>query len=269
MKKKDSKWQFIGINVLVALVLIIIAIVVVVVWLKKYTDHGHEIEVPQITGLYQTEAEYLLGSSGLRLEVIDSTFSDKVPLGTIVEQNPPAEAHVKEGRCIYVVVNANSERQVVLPELHDVSYRQAESILRQLGLEIGETEYEPSEYRDLILDLRNGEESLETGAKLKRGTVITLVVGQGQGTEMVEVPPVVGLKQVEARSLLLASHLTMGNAEYDEEPTEENREEYVVYLQQPQSGAMLLEGSAVQVKLSKDKEKSVTADNVDDEENFF
>lgn len=269
MKKTPSNWKFIGINVLLAVAIVIVILIVVVIWLSHYTEHGKEVEVPQITGLYRQEAESLLGGSGLKLDVIDSTFSKKVPLGTIVEQNPPAEAHVKSGRTIYVVINASAVRQVVLPELHDVSSRQAETALRQLGLEIGETEYEPSEYRDLILDLRVGDRSLEAGDKVPEGTVITMVVGYGKGTEMVTVPNTTGLKLIEARSLLLASHLTVGQVEYDQEPTEENKEEYIVYMQSPQSEQTLLEGSSVHLKLSLDREKAVTSDNVEDEENFF
>ncbi len=269
MDKKTSNLKFIGVNLLVAVALVLVILIIVVIWLKKYTDHGHEIEVPQITGLYVEEAEYLLSSSGLKLEVIDSTFSQKVPLGTIVEQMPPAISKVKNGRSVYVVINASAQRQVVLPELHDVSYRQAENMLRQLGLEIGEIVYEPSEYRDLVLDLRVNETSLETGAKVTEGTVITLVVGQGAGTEMVKVPDLGGLHLSDARSLLLAEHLTMGRIEYDEPATDENREEFMVYMQQPQPGNFLLEGSMVQVNMSRDKQKAVTANNVEDEEEFF
>lgn len=269
MRKNGSNWKFIGINVLIAVIIMLVALVVVLLWLNKYTDHGHEIEVPQITGLYQTEAEVLLSGTGLRLEVIDSTFSSKVPLGTIVEQNPPAESYAKEGRVVYVVINASAQRQVILPELHDVSYRQATNMLNQLGLSIDSIIYEPSEYRDLVLDLRNGDLSLETGDKVTEGTMLTLVVGQGRGTEMVEVPDLAGLKMVEARSLLLATHLTLGQTSYDVEPTEETREGYVVYMQTPQPGQMLLEGSEVQIHLSQDKEKAMTANNIESEEEFF
>jgi len=269
MSKKVSIWRYFGVNILVAMIIIIVAVVVVLIGLKKYTDHGHEIEVPQITGLYADEATILLENMGLQLVVIDSTYSNKVPLGTIVEQNPPMESMVKNGRRVYVVVNATAQREVVLPELHDVSYRQAENMLRQLGLVIDSIEYEPSEYRDLVLDVCVDTISLETGDKVREGTKVRMVVGAGRGTEMVKVPDLGGLKLMEARSLLLSEHLTIGKVEYDEEPTAENKEEYVVYCQQPQSNGLLLEGSAVQVKLSKDRSKAVTTNNIEDEEEFF
>ena len=267
--KNTQTWKFIGVNMLIALLIVIVILTVVVLSLKSYTDHGHEIEVPQVTGLYEQEAKSLLSESGLQLEIIDSTFSSKVPLGTIVEQNPVAESHVKSGRVIYVVVNASVKKQVVLPELHDVSYRQATNILRQLGLDIDSVVYEPSEYRDLVLDLRVEDRSLETGDKITEGTKVIMVVGQGVGTEMIYVPDLGGLSVASARSLLLSQHLTMGQVQYDVEPTEETKDAYVVYLQEPRAGSTLIEGSSVSVQLTTDKTKAVTANNVEDEEEFF
>jgi len=267
--KNPSNLKFFGLNVLIAVLLVLTFLVIVLVRLKKYTDHGHEIEVPQITGLYPADAEYLLAESNLRMEIIDSTFSSKVPLGTIVEQIPVAESHVKTNRAIYVVINANAQKQVVLPELHDVSYRQAENMLHQLGLKVSEILYEPSEYKDLVLDLRMNEISLETGQKVPDGSSITMVVGQGRGSEMMPVPDVVGMRLQEARSALLSQHFTVGQIDYDEQPEEDNRLEYVIYSQRPQPGSVALEGTAVQICLSLDKAKAVTTNTVDDEEDFF
>ncbi|MCQ2345961.1 MAG: PASTA domain-containing protein [Paludibacteraceae bacterium] len=249
--------------------MIVFVLVIVVFCLKRYTDHGVEVEVPQITGLYLEEAQQLVLENQLQILVVDSTFSSKVPLGTIVEQNPVPMTHVKRHRTIYVVLNARQRRQVPLPELHDLSYRQAQNMLTSLGLIVDSIEYEPSEYKDLILDTRCGNQSVETGKMLTEGTHLILVVGFGQGTEMVPVPDLRGLNQRDARQLLLNNRLTLGAAEYDAEVTEENADRFVVYSQSPAADEMYLEGSSVSVKLSMDLEKTVTEDNEDNEENFF
>ena len=44
---------------------------------------------------------------------------------------------------------------------------------------------------------------------------------------------------------------------------------YIVYSQSTESGTVVLEGSSVNLKLSVDIEKIVTADNEQDEEEFF
>ena len=167
---KKSNTAFVLYMLLAAAVIVLLLLTGVFFWLGKYTRHGIETEVPDVCGSYVPEAEVLLRAQGLRLEVIDSTYSKKVPLGTVVEQNPPAGAHVKEGRSIYVIMNARSIRQVPVPDLHDISYHQAESTLQALGLKVDEVVYEPSEYRDLVLDVRRDGGSLEPGVRLPEGS---------------------------------------------------------------------------------------------------
>jgi beta-lactam-binding protein with PASTA domain len=57
--------------------------------------------------------------------------------------------------------------------------------------------------------------------------------------------------------------------DYDIPPTEETMQSYIVYSQSPESGTVVVEGSSVNLKLSVDIEKIVTADNEQDEEEFF
>lgn len=256
-------------NVLLALLAGIVLLVVLLHWLGRYTQHGVEVEVPDVTGLCVEEAVPLLAAEGLRCEVIDSTYSNKVPLGTIVEQTPPADAHAKRDRTVYLIVNARSRRTVVLPDLTDVSYRQAEATLRQMGITVEEMQYEPSEFKDLVLDVRRGSESLPAGTRLEEGSRVVLVVGYGKGTEQVQVPDLRGKTLAEARAILLHSYLTPGMTDYDEPPTDENRDRYVIYSQTPAAGQFLLEGSRVDILLSQDMEKAVTADNTTEDESFF
>ena len=129
---KDTIWGLIIKNILLAAVVVAILVVVLVLSLRGYTKHGKEITVPDINGLYIEEAKITLSAEGLLLEVIDSTYSNKAPLGTIVEQNPIANSKVKEGRTIYVIQNARMRRPVVMPPMRDISLCQAEATLRSL-----------------------------------------------------------------------------------------------------------------------------------------
>ena len=256
-------------NVLIAAAVILVCLCVLYIWLRHYTEHGVEVEIPVVTALYPEEAKEQLRLQGLNMEIIDSTFSAKVPLGTIVEQTPPAYSSTKHGRTIYVVMNSRHRKQVMLPDLHDMSYRQAENILHQIGLTVKDILYGPSEYRDLVLDVLQGEQPLEPGSRLTEGTEVSLVVGSGIGTEMRIVPSLCGLTLSAARSLLLQEKLTIGTHHYDEEPTEENRADYVIYSQSPVAGETLLEGSGVVVWLSTDLEKTITTVTQQTEEDFF
>jgi len=263
-----SNTGFMILQLALAAAVSVILLFVLYKWLCRYTAHGHEVEVPQITGLNVQEANMLLQGNQPKREVIDSTYSHKVPLGTIVEQNPAQESHVKKGRTIYVVVNARQRRQVVLPDLIDVSYRQAENTLRQQGLNVSEVVYEPSAYRDLVLDIRQGEQSLPAGSRLTEGSSVVLVVGAGLGEGTSTVPDLTGRTLADARALLLATRLTLGSYEYDT-PPEENEDDYVVYSQEPAPGEELREGQSVSIRLSTNLEKAATTRQKTDEDEFF
>ena len=264
-----SLWKVILINFLIAAAVAIILLAILLIGLRQYTQHGVEITVPEITELYLEEARIILESEGLHIEVIDSTYSTKVPQGTIVEQTPLAGSKVKHGRTIYVIQNAQMRRPVVLPELRDMSLRQAKATLSSLGLVIDSIAYEPSAYRDIVLDIRMGDSIINAGTRVSEGSPVLLIVGKGQGTEEVTIPTVVGKSLEDARSWLLSHTLTVGIVQYDIPPTEENKLHYIVYSQEPASGTVVVEGTSVNLKLSMDIEKTVTADNEQDEEEFF
>jgi beta-lactam-binding protein with PASTA domain len=273
MARKISFFQTkvgkIVLNLLIAIAIILLSFVALLIWLHHYTKHGVEISVPNITGLYIEEAQITLTAEGLQLAIIDSTYSQKTPLGTLLEQNPKPGSKVKKGRTIYAIQNARFRRPVIMPELRDLSLRQAESTIKALGLELGEIIYEPSTYKDLILDVRTENTPIAAGTQVPEGTVVDLHVGRGPGVRQVTVPSIVGKSLTDARSWLMGHSLSMGRVEYDVEHTEETKDLYIVYSQTPESGTVVVEGTTVNIKLSTDIEKTVTADNIEDEEEFF
>ena len=262
---------FLGINILLAIVVVVIILVSLIAYLKSYTQHGVEVEVSNVRVLAKEDAEAVLDQQGLRLVVIDSTYSEKVPFGTIVEQDPMPDSHAKLGRAVYVTVNASGKRQIPMPNLQDMSYRQAETTLRGLGLLVDTIyDYEPSAFRDLILDVKAHGQSVQPGEKIAVGTKVRLVVGFGRGTEEVEVPSVIGMSPVDARRVLLSHRLTVGAVTCDE-AVEEDGTPLFVYQQIPAAGEKLIEGETVALKLTMDPEKAATGtlSNEPEEDNWF
>ena len=267
--KNDGK--FIVLNVVLALLVSAGLLVGLIYWLRAYTQHGVEVEVEDVRGLVEAEAQPLLEAQGLHLVIIDSTYTDKVPFGTIVEQNPQPLSHAKHGRSVYVTINATTKRQITMPNLLDISYRQAETTLRGMGLVVDTAyEYEPSAFKDLVLDIKCNDESVNPGDKIPIGSTVRLVVGFGRGTEQVEVPNVLGLTLTDARSLLLNHRLIVGAVSYDT-PAEEGVTQYI-YRQEPSAGERLLEGETVTLRLSPDIEKAANAtvmEKTNHEEEWF
>ena len=264
-----SDLKFVGWNLIFAAVTGIAILVALIIWLRGYTQHGIEVEVEDVRGMMATEAEPILQAQGLHLQVVDSTYTDKVPFGTIVDQDPKPRSHAKHGRAVYATINATTKRKVTMPDLHDMSYRQAETTLRGLGIRVDTVyDYEPSAYRDLVLDVKADTGTIQPGTKIPVGTKVGLVVGYGKGTEYVKVPMIIGLTLRDARSLLLNSRLTVGAVNYAE-PEEEGVAQYV-YRQVPDAGERLLEGETVTLYLSADIEKAVKVNmNEPEEESWF
>lgn len=268
----NTKLGLILLNVGMAVVVGVILLFIVFGWLKHYTQHGVEVVVPNVTGMQYLEAEQCLADSSLQLVIIDSTFSNTVPLGTIVEQNPSEGSSAKKGRAVYAIINSSYHRQVEIPNLQDISYRQAQATLASMGIKVGNIEYEPSEYKDIVLDLRYKGKPLVPGEKLSEGTAITMVVGRGKGTEKVRVPSLQGKHLSEAHSQLInVSHLTVGFVRYDETPNMENIDSFIIYRQSPSPGTMVLEGTGVEVSLTLDIEKAITTNISEEKEDddFF
>ena len=273
--KKAKKWAnyriiigVIALNLVVAAALLVGAYYSMKNWLNEYTQHGIEIETPNIIGLYPEEAEAQLSALGLKLQIIDSTFSQKTALGTFFEQNPKAGTKIKNGRTIYATRNASIRRPVIVPEIRDMSRKQAEIMLKSLGLEIGSYHYEASTYKDIILDVRVNNVTVTSGSELPEGTIVDLYIGTGPSDVKVSVPSLKGMKINEARTELINRGLTLGRESYDDQASG-NSDKYYIYDQSPTAGDIVRGGSSIDVMLSLNIEKSITEDNTDDEETFF
>jgi beta-lactam-binding protein with PASTA domain len=161
-------------------------------------------------------------------------------------------------------------RPVIIPELRDLSLRQAEATAKTLWLTIHETIYQPSTFKNIILDVRVCDTSVVAGTRLEEGTAITLVVGKGKGTQQVTVPHIVGKNLEDATSWLFTNSLILGTIEYDTTPTDSTNAQYIIYQQTPASGTVVVEGTSVNVKLSTDIEKTITTNYEEtNEEDFF
>ena len=265
---KSSKWAFILYNLAAAGIVLLCIVLGVVLFLNKYTRHGVEIVVPEVTGLYLEEAKAIIEAEGLNFFVTDTTYSNKTPLGTLVEQDPRAGSKVKPGRVVYVIHNAYARKPIALPNLQDLSLRQAERTLQSLEIKVANVTYVPSTFKDIVIEVRKGEQKVMVGSHLEEGDSITLIVGNGESESKVSTPNISGCSLAEATAKLRNNSLGLGFVEYDVEPTEENEGNYIVYSQSPKSGTIIDAGTPVGVKLSTNRGKAVTA-NKEDEEEFF
>ena len=123
------------------MLLIVVALVITLFgaykWVAYYTKHGQSVPVPVLKGLELSDATDLLDEQNFKYS-IDSIYTSLAPAGTVYEQEPEPGAAVKENRTIYLTVVSNTPPIVKLPDLIDVSLREATSILESYGIKIGQ-----------------------------------------------------------------------------------------------------------------------------------
>jgi len=149
------------------------------VWLDYWTRHDSVITVPSVKSLSYPSASSLLKDNGLVSVLTDSVYDKSTRPGTVIEQNPKAGTIVKEGREIYLTINAFSPKMVTLPSLTDISVRQAKSILEGLEIRHVIEKRVPSDFKDLVLSVRYRGNRLSPGARVPVNASIELEVGEG------------------------------------------------------------------------------------------
>ncbi|WP_455669249.1 PASTA domain-containing protein [Phocaeicola sp.] len=168
---------------LVAMIVIVIAVALgTLQWLDSYTRHGEAVVVPNVKGMNLRLAENELDKQSLKSIVIDSSYVKGIPPGAILEQNPAGGSKVKEGRTVYLTINADSAPQVAVPDIMDnSSLRQAEAKLRALGFKVTDPEYISGE-KDWVYSIKYRGRTLQAGEKVPHEAVLTLCVGNGNDT---------------------------------------------------------------------------------------
>jgi eukaryotic-like serine/threonine-protein kinase len=250
---KETFGGFILKNVLIA-----IGIVVALSWgaliaIDYYTHHGESEVIPDLRGMYVEEAEVLLAKKGLYPQVVDSVYVRGKKLGTIIYQTPAANSNVKTNRPVYIIINSRNVHQVALPEIVDVSLRQADAMLQSIGLSVSNTEYAPSEYKDLVIEIKFHGRSILPGTRIPEGSSLVLVVGSGQGQSGdAIVPALKGISLDEATQDAQSAGFTLGAVEYDVPPSG-NEGDYIIYRQRPAAGSTLPAGTRIDVYLTTDK----------------
>jgi beta-lactam-binding protein with PASTA domain len=174
----------------VAIALIIIAVLTYLFmhWLTFTTDHGHEITVPNLAKLTEEQVEEKLDELDLDYVLLDSVdYNSDFPKYSVVEQDPLPGAKVKEGRKVYIKINASGFSSVKIPDLIDKTYREAVPTLKALGLEEGTITYIPNLGKDMVLEMRYKGRNVKAGDRVLKASKIDLVLGDGKETYVEEV----------------------------------------------------------------------------------
>jgi beta-lactam-binding protein with PASTA domain len=202
-------------HLILAILLVLIIIIFTLQRLKSYTQHGQSFPVPDFTGLTLHEIEPIAEQNDMQYEIIDSVHFAGAKPGVVVEQVPEANARVKRNRVVLLTINSTVPEKVTLPKLTDISFRQAQALIENCGIVLGNITYEPSEYNNLVLKVEQNANELKQGDIIFKGSSVDLIIGSSSGNQDTPLPNLTGLTFNFADSLLKNNFLNTGVVIYD------------------------------------------------------
>ncbi|MGC4057888.1 MAG: PASTA domain-containing protein [Chitinophagaceae bacterium] len=170
------------------------------------TGHGQEVKVPNIVGKSLKDAERQLKTVGFDVQ-IDSSYDPASKALMVLGQQPDVGEVVKPGRTIFLTVNKAEPPKTPMPNLSGLSLRSAMMILSSSKLKLGDTTYRPDIAKGAVLEQLFNGQTIRPGQMIPQGSIISLVLGDGLGNTVFDVPDIVGLSYAEAVAMLSANNL--------------------------------------------------------------
>lgn len=166
-------------HLLLLVIVVVLLFTGLIFWLDNYTRHNEQKLVPDVIGMTEENAATLILGRELNFEVVDSVYRTGALPGAIVDQDPKANSFVKKERKIYLIINAKAAQMTKLPEVIDLSLRQAQALLAGADFKVKEVVYQPSDYRDLVLEVLYDDKIVNAGEEIPTYSELILHVGDG------------------------------------------------------------------------------------------
>ena len=154
---------------------------ILVLFLRLNTRHGEFVVVPDLIGKKIQEFESELNELDLQFVISDSgNYNPEFKINSVLDQLPKANSKVKQGRKIYLTLNASDYEMVEIPKITRITVRQARKTIESLGFIFGEIEYVDDIARDEVISISHEGNELNEGDFLKRTSVIDFILGNGK-----------------------------------------------------------------------------------------
>jgi serine/threonine-protein kinase len=196
---------------------VVVAVLAVGLWTGWNAVNGYltvpEVEMPDVVGRTLPQADLIVRSAGLVLDVAERANSRTVPADVVISQDQPPGKRLKQGRHVGVVVSLGV-RLVQVPDLVHRSIQEAQLSLEAAGLKVGSVQDGFDELVKPGLVLRQDPAA---GAQVPLDSPVTLVISRGP--PLIEMPSLIGLsledarRKLDERGLVIADLQTIGTAE--------------------------------------------------------
>jgi beta-lactam-binding protein with PASTA domain len=213
-----------------------------------YVSQGKnpEVEVPDVVGMSETQAFEALDAVGLEA-VPSSTYSEAVPVGQVISQEPAAGNTAKRGDSVSISVSQGPAppQNATVPNVIGQTEAEAVATLQEAGYDVAIT----STYSELVPPDVVGAQAPLGGNITEPGITVAIVVSDGPrpAEDFVIVPDLRGMSLEEATAALEELGLVAVNVEFFTELAPEGQ--VAAHLPPPES--YVSPGAAVLLLVSK------------------
>ncbi len=205
--------------------------------------------VPDVVGQPQAAASTLIGGAGLLVGTITEEYSNTVPSGTVIAQNPSAGSYAAPGTAVALTVSKGVQ-MVTVPYVLGETQEAAGTLITGAGLVLGTIteEYSSTVPAGLVVG-----QTPSSGDSVAAGTAVDLTVSKGVAP--LSVPNVVGQPQASASLLIVDAGLVVGTITQEYSMTVPAG---IVITQTPSAGELVAPDTAVLLTVSKGVQPVIT-----------
>ena len=231
----------------------------------RYTLQGDSVSVPDLRKQSLQRAKDLLSASDLRLVVSDSSYDDKLPAMSIIEQTPKPGSSVKRSRTIYVKINQQNPPEMSL-YYQDIIGHPLPTVKRKLaeGMKLKlNVKYTAGRAKNTVAQLsykgkvifRDIEDSRsrppKEAVKIPQGATVDLLVYQGGDAENKTVPDMLCQTFGKAEGIIRMNKFNLGQVQLG--PNIRDTLAAFVRRQDPVGGEQISMGGAINIWLVAEK----------------
>ena len=227
----------------VAVAFLAVVIILGYILIGKLTGGtGSEFPCPNYVGqMFETvsagENEY-----GFTFQVASSQYSSEYARGEIISQTPVADKAVKKNATIKVVVS-NGPEYLEVPDVEGFDAAKAKAILENAGFKVVQVTELSEEYAANMV-IRTTPAG---GSFMAADTEIKMFVSDGEPTELIDVPNVIGCSLEDAKKIIEKQGFTVGDIK--EVESEAKNKGYVMQQDPNVSGGKKGKGTAINLKV--------------------
>ena len=211
--------------------------------------------VPDFVGKDVVYVLESLTELGLNTKVKGSEYNADVPKNYIIFQEPKAGSEIKKGRDVKIIFSKGPQ-MIPMPNLAGLSLQQARLIFEEQDLCRGSlsTVFDIGTDKDTVI-----AQSPPSGATVRRGSCVDLLVSEGPRPTAYKMPNLSGLQLEDALLTIERYHLPHGEIKTQ---IEKGKSKNSVLEQEPPAGYRVIEGDEVNLVINRRKEAGTVAGGI-------